>query len=200
MTPPVLEFSGISKDYHGLRPLRIERLVVGAGERIAIARIRSGVGRGVRQPRHRRHFARCRRGARVRTSDCRHRRQRRLARDRRSLRHRERARRAARPAHPRPESGDAVHAGRRAAVRRSAGRGPKRSRPRSVSRPNPGRVLSRILEPEGDCSYVWAARWRSIPRFSCSNTRAPDSTGQRPSISLPISVRLPDAVASPWWS
>jgi ABC-type transporter Mla maintaining outer membrane lipid asymmetry ATPase subunit MlaF len=36
VTPPVLEFSGISKDYHGLRPLRIERLVVGTGEQVAI--------------------------------------------------------------------------------------------------------------------------------------------------------------------
>jgi ABC-type transporter Mla maintaining outer membrane lipid asymmetry ATPase subunit MlaF len=36
VTRPVLEFAGISKDYHGLRPLRIERLVVGAGERIAL--------------------------------------------------------------------------------------------------------------------------------------------------------------------
>jgi ABC-type transporter Mla maintaining outer membrane lipid asymmetry ATPase subunit MlaF len=34
--PPVLEFAGISKDYHGLRPLRIERLAVAAGEQIAM--------------------------------------------------------------------------------------------------------------------------------------------------------------------
>jgi ABC-type transporter Mla maintaining outer membrane lipid asymmetry ATPase subunit MlaF len=32
----VLEFAGISKDYHGLRPLRIERLAVAAGEQIAM--------------------------------------------------------------------------------------------------------------------------------------------------------------------
>jgi len=32
----VLELSGVSKDYRGLRPLRIERLAVGAGEAIAI--------------------------------------------------------------------------------------------------------------------------------------------------------------------
>jgi ABC-type transporter Mla maintaining outer membrane lipid asymmetry ATPase subunit MlaF len=36
VTPPVLEFAGLSKDYHGLRPLRIERLVVGPGEQIAL--------------------------------------------------------------------------------------------------------------------------------------------------------------------
>jgi ABC-type transporter Mla maintaining outer membrane lipid asymmetry ATPase subunit MlaF len=34
--PPVLEFAGISKDYHGLRPLRIERLAVAAGEQVAM--------------------------------------------------------------------------------------------------------------------------------------------------------------------
>lgn len=36
MTPPVLEIAGVSKDYHGLRPLRIQRLTVTAGESIAI--------------------------------------------------------------------------------------------------------------------------------------------------------------------
>ena len=36
MTAAVLEFTGIAKDYHGLRPLRIERLRVAAGEQIAI--------------------------------------------------------------------------------------------------------------------------------------------------------------------
>ena len=36
MSGPVLELSGIVKNYHALRPLRIERLVVHAGERVAI--------------------------------------------------------------------------------------------------------------------------------------------------------------------
>jgi ABC-type polar amino acid transport system ATPase subunit len=36
VTPPVLELSGISKDYHGLRPLRIADLRVAAGEHVAI--------------------------------------------------------------------------------------------------------------------------------------------------------------------
>lgn len=36
-TAPVLELSGISKDYHGLRPLRIEAFALGASDRVAIA-------------------------------------------------------------------------------------------------------------------------------------------------------------------
>jgi ABC-type transporter Mla maintaining outer membrane lipid asymmetry ATPase subunit MlaF len=36
VTPAVLEFAGTSKDYRGLRPLRIERLRVDAGEHIAV--------------------------------------------------------------------------------------------------------------------------------------------------------------------
>jgi ABC-type polar amino acid transport system ATPase subunit len=36
VTPPVLELSGISKDYRGLRPLRIAALTVAAGEHVAI--------------------------------------------------------------------------------------------------------------------------------------------------------------------
>ena len=36
MTAAVLEFAGTSKDYRGLRPLRIESLRVGAGEQVAI--------------------------------------------------------------------------------------------------------------------------------------------------------------------
>lgn len=36
MTGVVLEMSGVSKDYHALRPLRIERLSVTAAERVAI--------------------------------------------------------------------------------------------------------------------------------------------------------------------
>lgn len=36
MTPPLLELSGVSKDYHGLRPLRIETLQVGPRDQIAI--------------------------------------------------------------------------------------------------------------------------------------------------------------------
>ncbi len=36
MSAAVLELSGIVKDYHGLRPLRLEHLSVAAGERIAI--------------------------------------------------------------------------------------------------------------------------------------------------------------------
>jgi predicted ABC-type transport system involved in lysophospholipase L1 biosynthesis ATPase subunit len=33
---PALELSGISKDYRGLRPLRIQKLIVGEGERVAL--------------------------------------------------------------------------------------------------------------------------------------------------------------------
>jgi ABC-type transporter Mla maintaining outer membrane lipid asymmetry ATPase subunit MlaF len=36
VTPPVLELSDVSKDYHGLRPLRIASFKVAAGERVAI--------------------------------------------------------------------------------------------------------------------------------------------------------------------
>ena len=36
MTPPVLELNGVSKDYRGLRPLRIAELRVAAGEHVAI--------------------------------------------------------------------------------------------------------------------------------------------------------------------
>jgi len=36
VTAPVLELSGVSKDYHGLRPLRIEQLTLAAGERVAM--------------------------------------------------------------------------------------------------------------------------------------------------------------------
>ena len=36
MTSAVLEFAGISKDYHGLRPLRIAELRVAAGDQIAM--------------------------------------------------------------------------------------------------------------------------------------------------------------------
>jgi len=36
LTPAVLEFTGISKDYRGLRPLRIAELRVAAGEQVAI--------------------------------------------------------------------------------------------------------------------------------------------------------------------
>ncbi len=36
MSDPVLELSDVSKDYRGLRPLRIERLSVSAGEAVAI--------------------------------------------------------------------------------------------------------------------------------------------------------------------
>lgn len=36
MTPPVLEFAGMSKDYGGLRPLRIAELRVAAGDHVAI--------------------------------------------------------------------------------------------------------------------------------------------------------------------
>jgi ABC-type polar amino acid transport system ATPase subunit len=36
VSDPVLELSGVSKDYRGLRPLRIERLAVRAGEAVAI--------------------------------------------------------------------------------------------------------------------------------------------------------------------
>lgn len=36
MTAAVLEITGVSKDYHGLRPLRIHELTVGAGEPVAL--------------------------------------------------------------------------------------------------------------------------------------------------------------------
>ena len=36
MSGPVLELSGVSKNYHGLRPLRIDRLVVQPHDRVAI--------------------------------------------------------------------------------------------------------------------------------------------------------------------
>ena len=36
MTPPVLEFAGVSKDYRMLRPLRVDELAVSADERVAI--------------------------------------------------------------------------------------------------------------------------------------------------------------------
>ena len=36
MTDAVLELTGVSRDYRGLRPLRIERLTVRAGEHVAI--------------------------------------------------------------------------------------------------------------------------------------------------------------------
>jgi ABC-type sugar transport system ATPase subunit len=36
LTPPILEISGVSKDYHALRPLRIEHLTVIAGEHVAL--------------------------------------------------------------------------------------------------------------------------------------------------------------------
>ncbi|MBI3400639.1 MAG: hypothetical protein HY048_04390 [Acidobacteria bacterium] len=36
MTPAVLEIAGVSKDYRGLRPLRIHELVVAAGEPVAL--------------------------------------------------------------------------------------------------------------------------------------------------------------------
>jgi ABC-type polar amino acid transport system ATPase subunit len=36
LTPPVIELTALSKDYHGLRPLRIEKLAVAEGELVAI--------------------------------------------------------------------------------------------------------------------------------------------------------------------
>jgi ABC-type lipoprotein export system ATPase subunit len=36
VTGPILELSGVSKNYHGLRPLRIERLIVQPHDRLAI--------------------------------------------------------------------------------------------------------------------------------------------------------------------
>lgn len=36
MTPALLELSDVSKDYHGLRPLRIAHLIVAPGDRVAI--------------------------------------------------------------------------------------------------------------------------------------------------------------------
>jgi len=37
VSDPVLELTGVSKDYHGLRPLRIAQLAVAAGEHVALA-------------------------------------------------------------------------------------------------------------------------------------------------------------------
>ena len=36
MTPPLVELTALSKDYHGLRPLRIEKLTIAEGEQAAI--------------------------------------------------------------------------------------------------------------------------------------------------------------------
>ena len=36
MSDPVLELTDVSKDYHGLRPLRISRLTVAPGEQVAL--------------------------------------------------------------------------------------------------------------------------------------------------------------------
>lgn len=36
MTPPIIELTAVSKDYHGLRPLRIEKLALAEGELAAI--------------------------------------------------------------------------------------------------------------------------------------------------------------------
>ena len=36
MNPPVLDIAGLTKDYHGLRPLRIERLTLAAGDQVAL--------------------------------------------------------------------------------------------------------------------------------------------------------------------
>ncbi len=36
MSDPVLELAGVSKDYHGLRPLRIQQLTVAAGQQLAL--------------------------------------------------------------------------------------------------------------------------------------------------------------------
>ena len=36
MIPPVIELAAVSKDYHGLRPLRIEKLTLAEGELVAI--------------------------------------------------------------------------------------------------------------------------------------------------------------------
>lgn len=36
MTPPVVELTGVSKDYRSLRPLRVEQLIVRGGEHVAL--------------------------------------------------------------------------------------------------------------------------------------------------------------------
>jgi putative ABC transport system ATP-binding protein len=36
LNPPVIELTGLTKDYHGLRPLRIEKLTIAEGEQAAI--------------------------------------------------------------------------------------------------------------------------------------------------------------------
>ena len=41
---PVLEIRGVSKNYSGLRPLRIAELTIGAGERVSVGGIDAGAG------------------------------------------------------------------------------------------------------------------------------------------------------------
>jgi ABC-type transporter Mla maintaining outer membrane lipid asymmetry ATPase subunit MlaF len=43
-TPPVLEIRGVSKNYSGLRPLRIAELTIAAGERVSVGGIDAGAG------------------------------------------------------------------------------------------------------------------------------------------------------------
>lgn len=43
-TPPILEVRGVSKNYSGLRPLRIAELTIAAGERVTIGGIDAGAG------------------------------------------------------------------------------------------------------------------------------------------------------------
>ena len=131
--PPSSSSPASSKDYGGLRPLRIERLTVAAGEQVALLGLDQPTAEVFVNLVDRRVAARSRRGAAVRPPDGRDRRQRRLAGRRRPLRDRQRSRRPARRADRAPESRGAVHARHRAAARRRSRRGPRRSRARWAS-------------------------------------------------------------------
>ena len=41
---PILEIRGVSKNFSGLRPLRIAELTVAAGERVTVGGIEAGAG------------------------------------------------------------------------------------------------------------------------------------------------------------
>lgn len=43
-SPPVVELAGVRKNYYGLRPLRIERLIVHAGETVAVGGLDAAAG------------------------------------------------------------------------------------------------------------------------------------------------------------
>ena len=153
----------MSKEYGGLRPLRIAELRVAAGERVAIlgfdqpsAEVFVNLATGATLP----DAGEVSVFGRATSGD---RRQRRLAGDGRSVRHRQRARRAARRADRDPEPGDAVHARNRTAARPMSGSAPKRWRARSdwPRRRGPGRWPSSTRP--GGCACASAARLRWSP-------------------------------------